>query len=600
MLEDAPKRRTVWLIHALLIALVLAVYVQAAWFGFTNYDDGLYVYDNPRIVGPFSLDTLRWAFTSVDTNNWYPLTLLSHKLDYSLFGLRAGAHHLVNVALHILNTLLVFEIFRRAMRGKEGSWLGASAAMAALFAIHPLHVESVAWVAERKDVLSTFFGLLAILAYVGYARRPGVGRLSLVAVFFACSLMAKSMLVFLPCLLLLLDYWPLERLASEDNRRVWPWRVAEKIPLFALTFGAAWMAMRLKTPQQYSLLERIGFTLVAYASYVKQTLWPFGLAAYYPYPKDPLPLWQPLAAAAVLALVSAFAVAQWRKRPYVLVGWLWFAGVLFPASGIVQKGNVIMADRYTYVPLIGLFIIAVYGVRDVAMKRGIPRYAVAVVCGVLLAALSVASFVQVGYWHDTKTLMRHTIRVTRDNNFAHYNLGTAYLDEGKYEDADTEFRAAMEADPSNVETLSNLGVALSAMGRYGEAIPFYHAALALSPDRLNTQLNLGVALTAQGQLDDAVMWLENVAGRSPENAAAQYNLALAYFKQGKAAKAVQACYQALRAKPDYTEAAYLLGLAFEKQQSFDQAADVFDKLLQIDPNHQGARKELQRLRPATP
>lgn len=590
-----------WIVCIALVALTLIPYAQVSRFDFLHFDDNEYVYDNPNVASPFSFDTVRWAFTSGYFSNWHPLTWLSHKLDYNLFGLHAGAHHVVNVAFHVLNTLLLFELLRRMTKNEA---VGRSALVAALFAIHPLHVESVAWISERKDVLSTFFGFLAMLAYASYAHRPGIGRYVLVLIPFALSLMAKSMLITLPCVLLLLDYWPLDRLVASEDRRLWKRRVIEKIPLFAMALGAGLIAMRLKSLQQFPFAERIGFTLVSYVSYVKMTLWPFGLAAHYPFPKNPVPLSQSAAAAVFLLVVSVLVLLQWRKRPFLLMGWLWFLGILFPVSGIVQVGNHVMADRYTYVPLIGLFIMAVWSGGEVVSEFRWPRSAVLAVCGMLLAGLTVATAVQVHYWCDTKTLMEHAIRVTENNCLAHYDLGMIHLNEGRFEDAVKEFQAALQTDANDDELLANLlanqGVALSALGRYTEALPSYHAALTLRPDHLTAQLNLGVALTAQGDLDEAVMWLNNAVYLSPDNADAHYNLGLALYKQDKFNDAVRECLEALRLRPTYIEAAYCLGLSFENTNRLTEAADVFTKVLQLKPDHSGARRELDRIRSGTP
>ncbi len=593
--------KTCWGIRIALVAVTLIPFAQVAQFGFLHFDDNEYVYENPNVMSPFSVETVRWAFASGQYNNWHPLAWLSHKLDYNLFGLRPGAHHAVNLLFHLLNTLLLFEILRRAA-GREAIW--KSAVVAALFAVHPLHVESVAWISERKDVLSTFFGLLALLAYIGFAKRPRVVFYLIALACFALSVMSKSMLVTLPCVLLLLDYWPLQRLGQPLVWRTVLRRIAEKIPFFAVAIAASLIAMHLKSDQQFAWHDRVVFTLVSYASYLAKAIWPFGLAAHYPFPHGALPLWKPLSAATLLIAISALALAQWRRRPHLTMGWFWFVGTLLPASGIVQVGNHMMADRYTYVPLIGLCIAAAWGVGDALARMRIPPRAIAALAGLWIAGLAAASAVQTHYWRDMRPLMSHAVRVTSNNCLALYDLGMMDLNEGRYDAALDRFQAALRTDANDDTLLANLlanqGVALSALGRYTDALPSFDAALAMDPEHLTAQLNRGVALTALGRLDEAVAQLSSAVRLSPDNADAHYNLALAYFKQDALDPAIKECIEALRLRPSYLEAAYCLGLCYEKQQRFNEAADIFTKILQVNPDHSGARKELARMGASAP
>lgn len=382
---ETPRRCAV---YALLAAVTLAVYAQVHDFEFVNVDDPIYVTDNPQVQAPLSATGVAWAFTNAHSGNWQPLTWLSHMLDYQVFGLRAGGHHLVNVLFHVLNALLLFEVLRRMTRddaSSDGLW--RSAAVAALFALHPLHVESVAWVAERKDVLSTLFWLLTMAAYLGYVRRPSYGRYAWVLAAFALGLMAKSMLVTLPCALLLLDYWPLRR-ARRASRLV-----AEKAPLFALSAAFSAVAVMaqhrgesLMSLEAYPLRWRAANAVVTYVHYLRETVWPTGLAAYYPHPKSALPLWH-VAAAGVAILALTVLAVHWRKRrPYLLVGWLWYVGTLVPVIGLVQIGTQGMADRYTYVPSIGVFIALVWGLAELAGRLRIPGKATAAALCAVLAA----------------------------------------------------------------------------------------------------------------------------------------------------------------------------------------------------------------------
>ena len=421
-----PQRR--WKIIACLFLVVatLATYGDLRTHQFINFDDDIYVTGNPPVQDGLTLKGLTWAFTTMHGGLWIPLTWLSFMVNSQLFGLHPGGFLLTNLLFHIANALLLFLWLLYLTRT-----LGCSFLVAALFALHPLHVESVAWATERKDVLSTFFWLLTMWAYVWYAERPRLGRYLLILVCFSLGLMAKPMLVTLPFVLLLLDYWPLGRLRLKGpaaaaaspkpgpgvtiKRLVW-----EKSPLFVIsalsivvTFYAQKEAGAISTLQTLPIANRLANAMVAYGSYLGKMFWPAHLAVFYPHPGHNLPIWQALAAGLALAVLTLLALRQARRHPYLLVGWLWYLGTLLPVIGLVQVGGQAMADRYTYVPFIGLFIVVVWGMADLAARWRAPKFLLPVGAGVVLSALMVCTWVQVSYWRDSITLYEHTLEVTR-------------------------------------------------------------------------------------------------------------------------------------------------------------------------------------------
>ncbi len=450
----------------LLLSVTLAVYWQIGDHQFTNYDDTLYVTDNPHVKPGLAGGSVIWAFTATEEANWHPLTWLSHMVDCQLFGLRPRGHFLTSLFLHLANVLLLFAVLKR-MTGA----LWRSAFVSALFALHPLHVESVAWVAERKDVLSTLFWLLTMLAYARYVERPTRARYVLTLVAFTLGLMAKPMLVTLPFVLLLLDYWPLDRMAyggkGDDppkrtrkrthsceqrlplSRLVW-----EKIPFFALaaissvvTFSFQQRAGAMADMEIFPLSSRIANALVSYLRYMGKIIWPSDLAVLYPHPGTSLPLWWGAAAGLALLGLSILVVLVIRRRPYLAVGWLWYVGTLVPVIGLVQVGVQAYADRYTYVPLIGLFIMIAWGVPDLVGRWAQTRTVLAVLAATALAALTACTWIQLGYWKDSVSLFTHTLQVTTKNYVAHNNLGNALADRGEVEAAISQYTEALRIKP---------------------------------------------------------------------------------------------------------------------------------------------------------
>jgi tetratricopeptide (TPR) repeat protein len=517
---------TTWQRWLLCLALALAswaTYAGVSGHSFLSYDDPAYVTQNRQVLAGLTRSSVAWAFTAVHSGNWHPLTWLSHMLDVELFGLDAGAHHLTNLALHVANALLLFGVLAR-MTGATGR----SAFVAGLFALHPLHVESVAWVSERKDLLSTCFALLALAAWLGWARRrSGVAYAGALALF-ALGLMAKPMLVTLPFLLLLLDLWPLGRLATRRPLGLAPLLV-EKLPFFALsaasslvTLGAQSSAISLEVP----LGVRLSNALVGYLHYLGRALWPSELAAFYPYPyPEPWPLALVACAAALLIGVSAAALLRLRRQPYLAVGWLWFLGMLVPVIGLVQVGLQSMADRYMYLPLVGLAVPAVWGAHEALARLG---YRDALLAGVgiaLLAACALATRVQVGYWRDSETLFRRALAVTDGNYYAHVIVGSALFDRGELEAAIEHFEESLRDAPWYSRAHANLGRGLLARGDLEGALASLSQASRLNPWLRHAHFHRGEALERARRHAEAVEAYRAELELSPDHSDARRRLA---------------------------------------------------------------------------
>jgi len=504
--SPAGRRRVLCL---LLAVGTLLLYGSVLRNGFVNFDDDRYVLTNPHVQAGLRWATIRWAFTSSDEANWFPLTWLSHALDCQLFQLNPAGHHFTSILFHVANVLLLFLLLERVTRSS-----GRSLIVAALFAVHPINVESVAWVAERKSVLAMLFCLLALGAYGWYARKPGIGRYLLVAILFAMGLMSKPMVITLPFALLLLDYWPLGRTNISSVRLGLPlWRLClEKVPLLVLSAGSAVITVLVQraggavtSNAAHPPLMRIANAVVCYVLYIAKALWPSHLAVLYPYPHS-LPLWEVIASALLLLIVTA-AVVKYRERRYLLVGWLWFLGTMVPMIGLVQVGNQAMADRYAYLPLIGFFVMVAWGVADWAgseRRTGGPRVSAKVLAAVgtgAILALAAVTHVQVRYWHDDLSLWSHTLSVTRANFVAENNVGAILARQGRYEEAVAHFRAASALEPADSVSQLNLGIYAQQHGDLKQAIARYELALGLAIDsriRASAYANLGQIYYALG------------------------------------------------------------------------------------------------------
>jgi tetratricopeptide (TPR) repeat protein len=571
-----------------LFLATLAVFSRSSACGFVNYDDELYVTRNPHVAVGLTRQSAAWALTATDASNWHPATWLSLQLDSSIYGPnRPWGFHLTNVLLHAANTVLLYWVLWR-MTGAE--WRCALAA--ALFGLHPLHVESVAWVAERKDVLSTFFGLLAVGAYAGYAVRPRAGGYVGVLLCLALSLAAKPMFVTLPALLLLLDYWPLRRTALP-----WTRLLAEKLPLVAVAAASAAVTLfaqakggSVNSLGDIPLAWRVQAALVAYVGYLGKAFWPAYLAPFYPHPGGTLSWWQSVAAGLLLAAVTAAVLAAARRRPYLALGWLWYLIALVPVIGLVQVGWQGMADRYTYVPLIGPFIAVSWGLADLVGRW---RVAAAAVAAAGLSACAALSWIQVGYWHDSLTLWNHTLQGREDNLVAHYCLGLALADQGRTDAAVAHYRRSLELKPDHPEAHYALAQAFLQHGQYGEAIRHLEATLTLKPRYAEAENNLGLAYQQRGDFEEAARHYTAALEIEPRLAAARHNLhqvaatlngrAQMLFARQDLDGAVVQYRAALRADPAYTQAYDGLGLTLLQQGKTPDALDQFAAALRANP-----------------
>jgi tetratricopeptide (TPR) repeat protein len=506
-----------------LLLLVLVLYGQVLGHEFVRWDDFDYIVDNLFVRDGLSLPGLRWAFTTFHHSNWHPLSWVSHMVDCEVFGLWPGGHHLMGVLLHALNAVLLFAAWRRLT---GAVW--PSAAVAVLFAIHPLRVESVAWAAERKDLLSALFWMLALLAYAGHARRPRPGSYLLVLGFFSLALLSKPMAVTLPFVLVLLDVWPLGRWRGSRRR----WLVLEKAPLLGLSAASSAMTLlaqhrgrSLQTLELVPLGARAANALASYAAYLGKTLWPVDLAFYYPHPAlisdDPVGsvLGPAIGGAALVLTVSAIAVLALRRFPCLAVGWAWYLGTLVPVIGLVQVGGQPMADRYTYLPLIGIYVIAAWGLRDLAASRRWLRVGAAGIAGAAVVAWSALTFLQVRTWRDSVTLFEHALRATRDNYVAHNNLGYLFAERGELGRARSHFEAAVRIRPNVAEIHNNFAGVLLQEGDLAAAERHCRDALALDPDHAGAHYNLALALHRAGREAEAREHLRRAVQLDPELAA---------------------------------------------------------------------------------
>ena len=556
--QRAKSRSKDLLVCLGLVAATWAVFGQTLAHDFVNFDDHVYVYENPLVIRGLSIEGIIGAFTHTHARNWHPLTTVSHMLDCQLFGLNAGGHHLTNVILHTISVLLLFLVLKQ-MTGAR--W--QSVFVTVLFAIHPLHVESVAWIAERKDVLSAMFFMLTLAAYARYARAPSTPRYLLVALLFAFGLMSKPVLVTLPFVLLLLDYWPLGRIGDQKSevgsrlRRL----ITEKIPLFVLS-ALSCIATLLTQRQgpnaidQLPFLWRLNNSFVSYVTYLWQMLWPARLAVFYPHPNDRLPFLEVTAAIAFFVGISLLAIYLRRTKPYLVTGWFWYLGMLVPVIGLVQVGEQAHADRYTYLPQIGLYIMIAWTVGDLLLKSTprVRRALVGVAAALAIVSLGVRAFGQASYWKNSETLWNHTLAVTGENDVAHNNLGFLFLRRGELDEAISQFQAALDIRSRNTDTHYSLGAALiqnnlgNALFRkhlWDEAIDHLQEAVRLRPDYPDAYFNLGSVLFQQGRIDQAIAQWQKALAIRPRDAEAHRNVASALRKQGNVKEAIAEYEQAL-------------------------------------------------------
>ena len=524
----------------LLLAVVL-VFGRTVGHEFVNYDDDQYVYENPRVSGGLTVDGIAWAFTAIHSSNWHPLTWLSHMLDCQLYGLHPGGHHLTNVLLHAAVVILLFLVLWR-MTG----FLWRSAFVAAVFAVHPLRVESVAWIAERKDVLSGLFFMLTMGAYVRYTRRPfSLGRYLTVAVLFGLGLMAKPMLVTLPFVLLLLDYWPLGRMKPAAMEQTaaggffsFPRRVfVEKLPLLALAAASCAATIFAQSeavvPVDFiPMSSRIANAFVSYMAYIGKLFYPVGLAVFYPHPMNDLPIWKVVASILALTGISAEAFVWRRRFPYLFVGWFWYVGMMVPVIGLVQVGEHSMADRYTYLPQIGLCLSVTWGVAQLATSRRYRHWVCGVASSLVVLVLMGSGWLQTSYWRDGETLWTHALAGTSNNYYAHISLGKILAWRGETDEAIVHFKKTLEIEPDLAEAHSNLAAALAKIGQIDEAIAHFQKALEIKPDNAEVQNILGTVLADRGQIDEAVAHFKKALEIKPDFDYARHNLDRALMLRG--------------------------------------------------------------------
>lgn len=598
--------RSIILLCVALLFITLIVYWHAGNNQFLNFDDNVYVTENVHVQTGISGANVLWAFTSVYAANWHPLTWLSHMADVQLYGLDPRGHHLTNVFIHAISTLLLFLLLYRLTSSKWRSLF-----VAALFALHPLHVESVAWVAERKDVLSAFFCIITLLLYAEYAikRKPALYFLTLL--FFILGLMAKPMLVTLPVVMLLLDYWPLNRYRSSPLITM----LKEKTPFFivallscAVTIYAQQRGGAIKSFDMVPFGLRIENAVLAYVKYIAKTLWPLDLAVAYPLPKS-FALWQVICALFFLLLVSTAAVRARRSHPYVMVGWIWFIATLVPVIGLIQVGGQSMADRYSYIPHIGLFILPAWGVPDIMKHLRYSRPILALLAGSVIIASAVLTWQQLAYWQNNISLYQHAIQVTSGNDLAHYNLAVANDDLGHIDEAIKEYKEALKINPHHIPARNNLdldtdlknylevvktnpnlttahynlGVTLESRGDLDAAIRQYQRAIKINPGFISAHYNLGNALARKGDLDAAIKEFRNTLEINPTSFAAHNNLGTALEQQGDLEQAIEEFRFALKIKPNYFDAHNNLAVAFHRKGDLDAAIAEYQAALAINP-----------------
>jgi len=594
-------------IHILLIYLVLALATFIAYEPVRHnqfikyYDDDEYVTENPQVQAGITRESVIWAFTTPHSANWHPLTWLSHMLYCQLFRLNPFWHHLTNLLFHIANTLLLFWVLKR-MTGAV--WPGAF--VAAAFALHPLHVESVAWVAERKDLLSGFFWILTMAAYIRYAEHRSIGRYLLVFLLFGLGLMAKPMLVTLPFVLLLLDYWPLGRFqwAPQSSRQALPQfesaggnglstlhLIVEKIPLFVLAAASSavtfiiqqrWGAM--KIANILPLYFRILNALVSYIRYIGKMIYPGRLAVMYLHPGYGLPIWQPVVALVILAGVTAGVIYTARRRPYLAVGWLWYLGILVPVIGLIQVGKQAMADRYTYLPSIGFFIMIAWGANELLAKWRLRKIVLAISAGLVLAALMIVTRMQVRYWRNNLTLYEHTLAVTGNNAVMHNDYGTVLLEAGQLDKAIKHFNEALRIYPQYLQARKNIAMAYIQQGKLDQAAEHFNEAQRIYPKYLQSHENIARMFLRQGKKAQAQECFNDLLRIKADWAAGYYKLGLAYARLRRYDLAVQNYKEALQLNPNFIEAINNLAVMLSNQGKIDEAIEKFEKALHLKPD----------------
>ncbi|MBI5216559.1 MAG: tetratricopeptide repeat protein [Ignavibacteriae bacterium] len=604
--KQQQEHKSQYVIILLLSVATVIAFAGVVESGFTNIDDNGYVTQNAQVKSGISWQTVVWSFSTTKHANWHPLTWLSLALDKSLFGLDARYFHATNLFLHLLSSILLFLVLERMTRSR---W--QSAFVAFVFALHPLHVESVAWISERKDVLAGFFWMLTMGAYSFYHQSSQKKYYYITLIFFMLGLMAKPMLVTLPFVLLLLDYWPLNRISlsnvstgREKKQPIIPLKqsLLEKLPFIILaiassiiTFIAQRQGEAMNLGDALPFHERLINAIISYAQYIGKTFVPTNLAVFYPHPGSDFSPGMLAGATILLSLITIVVWKQKTQRPFLAFGWLWFLGTLIPMLGIVQVGMQGMADRYMYVPIIGLAVMLAWGVPSLMNQWKNHRTILLVTFVFVTLSMMFATRTQVSYWKNSKTILEHTLSVTTDNYFAHYCLGLDFADSGKTDEAILHFREALRINPSYPLTHNNLGAALSRKGNFDEAIPLFRESIRLMPSHPPTYNNFGVTLAQQGKLDEAeTQWLRAIE-LDPEFADAHANLGRLFFLQEKTEEAIQHFETAIRLDANHVNAHFNYGNVLAKAGKVEEAKFHYSEALRVAPGFQAARTALRQL-----
>lgn len=576
------SREQILIIYIVLAVVTLAVFWQVDQCDFVDFDDTVYVTENSHVQSGITRDGFRWAFGTTDAQFWHPLTWLSLMLDYQLYGLNAGGYHLTNRILHILSTLLLFWLFCR-MTGE----IRKSAFVAALFALHPLHVESVAWIAERKDVLSAFFWMCTLCLYVYYTEKPVVKRYLLVLFSFICALMSKSMVVTLPVIMILLDYWPLRRFDSKKDN-LFLWQLREKIPFFILSAVVSMITFYAQPSVEHlSLSSRLANTPISFITYLEKTFWPHDMAVFYPFHVQ-IPAWQVLGSILLILIISIAVIVTVKRLPYLFVGWLWYSITIMPVIGIIQVGNHAMADRYHYLPSIGLAVMMAWGIPALIKNEEIKKNILFPVGISFLAIMALLAWQQCGYWKNNFELFNHAVLVTKDNYLAHNHRGVAYGKLGQYQLAIEDFNSAIGLNPNYTKAYYNLGKAYSALGQHNLAIERYNAAIRLKPDYADAYYNRGLTYSHFDQHQKAIEDYNRAILFESHHIKAYNNRGIAYLKIGHYEAAIKNFSKAIELKKDYADAYSNRGFTYEKMGQHKLAQE--DRMKSTDLK----RKKFQR------
>jgi len=570
------------LIYIILLLVTLAVYWQVKHLAFVDLDDFVYVSENLNIQSGITPKSIVWAFSTTYAEFWHPLTWLSLMLDYELYGLNAGGYHFTNLILHILSTLLLFRLFS-TMTGE----IWKSAFVAAFFALHPLHVESVAWVSERKDVLSAFFWMLTLCLYVFYTEKQSIKRYLLVVFSFVLALLSKPMVVTLPVIMILLDYWPLKRFENHNRLSdAISWQIKEKLPLLALSIIFAiitFFAQHDSSGVYFSVVARLANAPVAFITYIIKTFWPYHLAVFYPFPSQ-ISVWQAVTTSCLIVIITSFIIVQSKKRPYLFVGWLWYAIILLPVIGIVQVGNHSMADRYTYLPLIGIGIMLAWGAPDLSHHKTLSEKILFPAAILFLAFLTFLAWKQCGYWKNSNALFSYALQATKNNYIAHGSLGIALFKEGKTEDAIHHFNQAILIRPDYYKPYDSRGVAYDKLGQYEQAIADFNEAIRLNPEYAASYNNRGAVYDKSGRYEKAIEEYNTAIRLKPEYADAYNNKGLVFVRLGQNQKAIEDFSKAISLNPCFADAYNNRAVVYTVLDRYDLAVIDLKKAISAQPD----------------